>query len=457
MKLEHKYQAGLKHYDAGRLKLAEGSLRAVCDANPTSAVARYGLAMTLMNQLRFRPASQAFAAAARLAPGMSLAHYGLAFSLYRLGELAEAEPAVRRALQRDPNLVVGWLCLSNILRQQNRLAEARAACEEAIGLAPNDAGARFVRGFQRLLEGDLAAGWPDYEYRPARQEVPDAALRRQWRGGDPAGQTLLLYGEQGVGDTLQFLRYAQPLAERGARVLVFVQPALMRLAARAPGVAGVVEPRFAPDGASLDLPAFDACCPLPSLPLYFGTDLGAIPAPARYVSPSPDRLDHWRAILGPDSKLTIALAWAGNPAHIDDHHRSIALVELAPLLRIEGVRWLSVQKGAAARALKPGPDIVNLDAQIRDFDDTAAILDLADLVITVDTAVCHLAGALGRPTWTLLPFAPDWRWLLGRTDSPWYPSMRLYRQPADRDWASVVARVATDLTKLVGGPDSDRS
>jgi tetratricopeptide (TPR) repeat protein len=452
MNLEHRYQAGLKHFEEGRLDKAEACLRAVADANPGLATARYDLGVVLQNQGKNRPAIHAFTAAVRLAPEMATAHFGIGSSHFRLGELAEAEIHVRRSLALDPTFALAQAGLAIILRQACRMDEARAAFETAVRMAPNDAPAKFGRGFHRLLEGNFRGGWLDYESRQARLDIADPALSPQWRGSDPAGKTLLLYAEQGVGDTMQFLRYAKVLKDRGARVLAFVQIPLMSLTERAAGVDAVVMP-------SVYLPPFDACCPLPSLPLYCGTVLETIPAPGRYLSASPERVEHWRAILGPSEKLTVAFAWAGNPDHVDDHHRSMTIAQLAPLFRIEGVRWLSVQKGDAARALKPRQlegDVVGLDAQIRDFDDTAAILDLADLVISVDTAVCHLAGALGRPTWTLLPFAPDWRWLMHRTDSPWYPSMRLYRQPADRDWASVVARVAADLADLAARPRPGR-
>jgi len=196
------------------------------------------------------------------------------------------------------------------------------------------------------------------------------------------------------------------------------------------------------------LPPFDACCPLPSLPLLLRTRLDDIPSPGGYLRPPPDRVDAWRARLGPHAGRTVAIAWAGASDHPNDHNRSLEAAALAPLLQVPGVRWLNLQKGSDAagfRARRGGPEVIALGDSLADFADTGAVLEVADLVITVDTALAHLAGAFGRPTWLLLPFAPDWRWMIDRPDSPWYGSARLYRQPKPRDWASVIGDVADDL------------
>jgi hypothetical protein len=291
-----------------------------------------------------------------------------------------------------------------------------------------------------LLEGDIQAGFTDYEFRPSRRGPTPAALQPEWRGEPLAGRTLLAYAEQGLGDTLQFARFIPRLAQLGAKVLLAAPEALAPLAAGLEGVHAIVPPAF-------ELPPFDFACPLPTLPLRCGVTLQTIPARDGYLTAQPDRMAEWRERLGPTSKPSVAIVWAGNPDHPNDHNRSMSASDVAPLLRASSVRWLNLQIGGDLRGLHrhKASEFVELGPQLRDFADTAAILALADLVISVDTSVCHLAGALGRPVWTLLPFAPDWRWLTDRTDSPWYASMRLFRQPAPRDWASVVADVSNAI------------
>jgi hypothetical protein len=440
---EDKHRAGLAHFNAGRLGLAETSLRAAAAAQPRSADVRHDLGVVLRARGRLTQAARAFGEAIALAPDMAPAHLALAAVRQRLDGDGAAEPVVRRLVGLAPTAAPARVALGDILRGLGRLDEARGAYETALALDPCLADARFGLGFLALLRGDPQSGWPDYEHRAARRGAPPAALARQWRGENPDGKVMLLYAEQGLGDTLQFLRYAAPLAERGASILAAVPIPLMPLAASVPGVRSVVRPTLA-------LPPFDVCVPLPSLPLFLGAGLDDIPSPSGYVAAPTERVDAWRARLGSFAGRTVAIAWAGNPDHPNDHNRSIDPALLAPLLRVPGVRWLNLQKGPQGADLRPrrgGPEVVALGEALADFADTAAVLELADLVITVDTALCHLAGALGRPTWLMLPFAPDWRWRLGRRDSPWYASMRLYRQPEPRNWSAVVAEIAGDLER----------
>jgi hypothetical protein len=264
-----------------------------------------------------------------------------------------------------------------------------------------------------------------------------------WLGEVPvAGRTLLLHHEQGLGDTLQMLRYVPLLAERGARVIVLVPAALVTIAATVPGVAQVV-------AEGPDLPAFDLHCPMMSLPLAFGTTLASVPANVPYlVAPAGVRAD-WRARLGPATRRRIGIAWSGSTTHQNDRHRSLPLRRLLPLLD-RRAEFISVQKEYRPddqQFMLADRRVRDLAGQLGDFADTAGLLAELDLVICVDTAVAHLAGALGRPVWLLLPFAPDYRWLLGREDSPWYPTMRLFRQPAYSDWDAVISALGTALDK----------
>ncbi len=440
-----KYAAAVAHLNAGRLTTAEAGLRAVAAANPHFAPAHYDLGVVLKARGKLRPAAFAFQAAVRAAPDLAQAHAALGLVTLKLGEASQAEVCARQAVALDAGLRLGWIVLGDALRAQLRLREARTAYDRVLATAPADGEARLGRAFAGLLAGDLAAGWADYEHRPARQARVPPALMPQWRGEDPAGKRILIYAEQGLGDSLQFLRYAQPLAERGAHVLAAVPIPIMDLARGAPGVAEIVEP-------GPRLPRFDACAPLPSLPYLFRTTLETIPAADGYLTAPPEDLAHWRPRLAADdAPVTAGICWAGNPEHPNDANRSMRLADLAPLLAVPGVRWLNLQMGEAAA---PAPrrvagEILTLGRELRSLSDTAAIIAQADLVISVDTALCHLAGAMGRPTWTLLPLEPDWRWLTERSNSPWYAAMRLFRQPAPGDWASVAARVADELAALV--------
>jgi hypothetical protein len=263
---------------------------------------------------------------------------------------------------------------------------------------------------------------------------------------------VLLHAEQGFGDTIQFCRYAPLVAERGATVMVECQPPLVALLKSLAGVKQVV-PRGDP------LPDFDVHCPLLGLPLRFGTTVETIPARVPYLHADERRVARWREKIGQGVGVRVGIAWAGAAGNANDQRRSLTLSSFAPLAQIEGVRWYSLQKGDAAKQTEHPPQGMHLfdfTSDLNDFADTAALVANLDLLVCVDTAVAHLGGALGKPVWTLLPFCPDWRWMLGREDSPWYPTMRLSRQPARGDWLSVLQRVTRGLqeplTPLVPSP-----
>ncbi len=420
---EQKYRAGLAHLEAKRLGSAENCFRAVVAANPSFALGYFHLGLVLRLRRQRQGALHAFQSAAKFAPNLARAHVGLGAVLMRLGRIDETEAELRQALALDPGLKEGYLFLGDLLRGGGRLSEARDVYEALLARFPDDADGRFGRGFLHLLEGDFAAGWPDYEFRAARRGPVEPALTPQWRGEDPANKTLLLYGEQGIGDSVQFLRY--------------VPVTLQELASRVNGVHEIVPPTYT-------LPRFDFCAPLPSLPLYCGTTLATIPWSGPYLSPPPAG----EAVAIPPAygeRLTVALGWAGNPDHPNDHNRSLTVAQIKPLLQQEGIRWLILQDGSGAAELGRRPDIVQLGSSLTNFSDIATAMCRSDLVISVDTSFCHLAGALGRPVWTLLSYAPDWRWMLGRSDTPWYPSMRLFRQRSLGDWSGVIDAVSQAL------------
>lgn len=291
--------------------------------------------------------------------------------------------------------------------------------------------------------GDFVRGWQEYEHRWTLSEnhgrQREFAAPR-WQGGELAGRTLLLHAEQGLGDTLQFVRYAPLLVRRGARVIVLCQPPLKRLLMEMEGISVVADDE--------PLPEFDLQLPLLSLPRAFGTTLATIPAEVPYLRADPVDVRAWGRKLDDKDHFKIGLVWAGNRRHLNDRNRSCTLDAFAPLAAVSGIRLYSLQKDAAAAEIQNAPAtmrLVDVGKELVDFADTAAAITCLDLVITVDTAVAHLAGALARPAWLLLPFAPDWRWMLAREDSPWYPSLRLFRQNQAGDWSGVLTAVMNAL------------
>jgi tetratricopeptide (TPR) repeat protein len=401
-------------------------------------------------------AIQAYRRAIELDDALAEAHFNLGIALHHTGDQEGAARHFRAARRAQPAFAEASLNLGYVLEEQGDPAGAIQAYRDAIALAPEMAEAHVNLGMQLLLCGQYGEGWEEYDWRLRYPEYSGADLAsraRRWRGEPLGGGTLLLDAEQGFGDAIQFLRYAALAAERGARVVVRCAPELAALAARTPGVAAAFA-RGSP------LPVFDAYCPLPSLPRIFATTLATIPARVPYVLPDPGAVDRWAARLGAATGgRRVGLVWASQSGHRTAAAKSLGLDILAPLAAVPGLTFYSLQKGDAARqALRPpaGMHLVDLGPDLRDFSDTAAVLAGLDLVISVDTAVAHLAGAMAKPTFTLLKFAPDWRWLLGRDDSPWYPGMRLYRQESTGDWGRPVAALVGDLRRLGPSPPARR-
>jgi hypothetical protein len=330
-----------------------------------------------------------------------------------------------------------------ILVSQHRFEKAREHYERAIALEGAGGNTRWNRGLLDLLQGKFEAGWQGYDSRILNPKVaPRSFAQPIWRGEPLHGARILLHHEQGMGDTLQFMRYAPLVHAAGGVVILDVKPPVVRLAKQLPDVEVIAT--------GDPLPAFEWQCPLMSLPRAFNTTLESIPAQVPYLRAPDDARQKAAAIDLPEGILRVGFVSSGNPDFADDRLRSISASTFSPLFRIEGVRFCSLQFGPAAAQLRElNAEIVDLAPHVRDFADTAALIERLDLVISVDTAVAHLAGALAKPVWTLLPFAPDWRWMLDREDSPWYPTMRLFRQPSQGDWAAVIERVGEKLRKLV--------
>jgi tetratricopeptide (TPR) repeat protein len=364
----------------------------------------------------------------------------------------EALPWFEKALALQPAFIRALINKASSLFQIRRLDEAEAVYRHVQAIDPGNADAEWNLSFIHLLTGDFATGLAEREVRwnaHMRPATYPNCAQPMWRGEDGiADKTILVFADEGLGDTIQYARYVPMLAARGARVILAVQDALQPLLSGLAGVAQCV-PR------SGQLPAFDMHCSICSLPHAFGTRLGSsIPAPKSYLpAASPQRVQAWetrlRERLGGERKLRIGLTWAGNPLQANDHNRSVPLRTVLRLLDT-GHQFISLQKAPKAedQALLERAGIVDLTAHLGDFTDTAALADCLDLVISVDTSVAHLCGALGRPTWVLLSYVPDHRWLLDRDDSPWYPSARLFRQGPARDWNEVIENVRRELAQL---------
>lgn len=441
---------------------------------PESATVRLNLGRARFEAVRRDAAAMALRSALALDPVNHGAHELLAAALRDTGREGEGVTVLRRFLRLRPDSANGWQALSlsepgalrslhralvlqpdhrnalsalaNRLRDRREVAASLRRHDRAVRLQPANAEALWNRSLTRLLAGDLPGGWEDYEARwgvAGFPTKPRGLPQPLWTGQDIAGQTVLLHEEQGRGDAIQFVRYAPLVAARGAHVLLEVGADLVSLFRGLPGVERVVA-RGEP------LPAFDWQCPLLSLPRAFGTRLESIPAAVPYLTADPARAAAWRERLAGDG-LRVGLVWAGNPHFAGDRERSPGLAALAPLLDVPGCRFFGLQLGPGrdelARRAMP-PSFTDLAPGIRDFADTAAVMASLDLVVSSCTAPAHLAGALGVPLWVLLSHVPDWRWLLDRADSPWYPSARLFRQPRPGDWAVVAAEVAAALAEV---------
>ncbi len=401
--------------------------------------------LTLHALKRFDEALKSCDRALAIRPDFAEAHCYRGNALHALKRPGEALASYDRALAARPDYAEALHNRSVTLYGLRRFDEALADSARTLAIRPDYAEAHFNEACCRLAIGDLFRGWQKYEWRWQTREQKGHQrnfTRPLWLGsGGIAGETILLHAEQGFGDTIQFCRYVPRVAERGARVILEVQePLLQGLMRSLPGAAQIVVP-----GDSL--PDFDRHCPLLSLPLAFATTLETIPAATPYLSAPQRAAMDWSARLGPRTRPRIGLVWSGRPGHKNDHNRSIGLGALSPLFDLDAT-YVSLQpniRDADAAILHGCSNFIHFGDKLKDFTDTAALISNLDLVVSVDTAVAHLAGALARPVWILLPYIGDWRWLVGRDDSPWYPTARLFRQDETQEWDGVVARVRAAL------------
>jgi len=424
---------------SGQLDEAEAMLRELT-CGEGAAEARLALGRVLLAMRRWGDAEACFERVLAEAPGDIPALCGLAEVIddTRLGELeARLRAATPAAAREQLDLE---RALARLARLRGDVTEEGRRLRRALVLSPGHVETRVDFAKHQLRQGDFAAGWPAFEW---RWRQPDSALpsrgldRPRWLGEPLGGAAILLHAEQGFGSVIQFARFAPMVAAAGGRVTLEVPRPLERLMRSLEGVAEVV-------AAGEPVPDVTWRCPLMSLPLAFGTELASIPAQVPYLAADAAEAAAWNRRL-PSGALRVGLAWSGGPGHYNDRRRSAPIAALEPIWRTPGVALVSLQP----RGEPPSP-VADVAAELADFAATAALIQALDLVVAVDTAVAHLAGALGKPVWILLPFAAEYRWLAGRDDSPWYPTARLFRQPAPGDWAAVATRVAAELTALAG-------
>lgn len=364
--------------------------------------------------------------------------------LNELKQLEEAVASYNKTIELEPSYAEPYYNRGVALAGLNQMDEAIASYDQAIALKPDYMGAHYNKSLALLVKGELAAGWELYEWRWRNEN--DGPKQRDfgqplWLGKEPLqGKTILLHNDQGLGDAIHFCRYARLVAALGGIVVLEVQQPLTSLLRHLQGVDTVIARGHA-------LPDFDCHCPLLSLPLAFGTTLDNIPNEQRYLSSDPEKIRLWEKRLGRKAAKRIGLVWSGNEQHSNDHNRSVTLAQLLPYLP-SSFHYVSLQKELRAvdrEALNQQSMVEHYGDELHDFSDTAALCELMDLVVSVDTSVAHLSAALGKPTWILLPFKPDWRWLLDRPESVWYPTARLYRQNKRGEWGNVFESIRDDL------------
>jgi len=431
---------------SGRQEQALADYEKVLEIEPDYAQAWNNRGVVLQEQLRWEEAATSYACAIAAQSDLGQAHYNLGNALRALGRFEQAIASYDAAIGLKADTAHAFNNRGLALQELQRSAEAIASYDSAIAIQADFADAYWNKAIELLLCGDFAQGWTLYEWR--WQRATFSSRKRDfaqpvWRGDATlVGKTVLLHAEQGLGDSIQFCRYARQVQALGTDVVLEVPRPLMALFATLVGVSQIIE-KGAP------LPHFDYHCPLLSLPLAFQTRLESIPGHTPYLASTARQRDLWNRRLGPYTKPRVGLVWSGNALDKNDLQRSVRLHDVLPYLPA-GLDYICLQKEMRPSdldAMQTGP-MRFFGAQIRDFSDTAALCDLVDLVVSVDTSVAHLAGALGKPTWILLSYSPDWRWMLDRDDSPWYPSVRLYRQNPERSWQPVLERLRSDLSRL---------
>jgi tetratricopeptide (TPR) repeat protein len=441
---EANYNLGNALATVGRKTDAVAHFRSALAQRPDYPEAYHNLGLHLTELGRPEEAIPYLRQAMRLRPDAADGPNNLGIALEALGRFDEAEAAYSEALRRDPKYADAHSNLGNCCKARGRLDEALACYEIALWLRPQSPSTSFNRSLALLQRGDWTEGWKEYEWRLRKgtgsSRCPSS--RPIWDGSAGNGRTILLWAEQGLGDAIQFSRYAFLVQNLGFRVVLHIPHILMQLFRSLGGVDEWVVEGVPP-------PAHDVHCPLMGLPHRFATTLDTVPATVSYLSPDPDRAGKWAKRLANDTRPSIGLYWQGNPHHPWDRHRSMPLRELAILNKAAAYNLIALQQGPGRDQLRGANEtgITDLGREFESVDDLAAVVSQVDLVVTVDTLAAHLAGALGKPTWLLLSTMCDWRWMTGRSDTPWYPNTRIFRQMRLGDWQELVTRIATELPR----------
>lgn len=434
---------GLRRYDE-----ALASYERALAIRPDYPEAHNNRGNALKDLKRHDEALASYDRALAIRPDYAVAHNNRGSALRGLKRHDEALASYDRALAIRPDYAEAYNHRGNALKDLKRLDEALASYDQALAIRPDYAEANWNKSLLLLLMGTYLEGWKLYEWRLKKDDLKGKHYHFQkpsWRGQeDLRGKTILVYREQGLGDVIQFCRYLPLVAELAAELIVEVPKSLL-------GLVSSLNCPMTLVAKGETLPEFAAYCPMISLPSVFKTTLETIPSPPPYLHAAPDKVRAWNAKLGERRIPRIGLAWSGSAKHRNDHNRSLGLEQLRDLLALPDIEWHSLQKEYRRidlDYLNAHPELRQHQDELGDFSDTAALIECMDLVISVDTSVAHVAGAIGKPTWILLPHAPDYRWLLERSDSPWYPTAKLYRQPEFDDWKRVLTAVKNDLANF---------
>ncbi|HVT87836.1 MAG TPA: tetratricopeptide repeat protein [Tepidisphaeraceae bacterium] len=441
MSIQQAIELALGHHQSGRLAEAESIYRQVLAAQPNhpDALHLYGVLACQCGQMEV--GLELLRRAIVTKPNDAYYISDLGHALLNAGKSRDAIAEFRRALQINPMLAGTWNTLGGAYLRLGDLDSAMENYVQALKLQPDFSLCRYNLSMAMFLKGDLEGAWSLAE---SRWEAKELGLTIQnfaqprWDGSDLNGRRILLYAEQGFGDAIQFVRYVPMVQAQGGRVILAVAGELVRLMKQLPDVKQIVAHGDA-------MPAFDLQCPLLSLPGIFKTKLDTIPVRVPYLQAKNDH-SRWRKRMGEVNKKKIGLVWAGRPEHRNDANRSLKFRQLAPILDDKFI-FYSLQKGPASEQART-TNLIDWTNEIKDFADAAGLMENLDLIITVDTAAAHLAGAMGKVVWVLLPFLPDWRWMMKREDSPWYPTMRLFRQPTIGDWETPIRQITEELSRL---------
>jgi Flp pilus assembly protein TadD len=437
---------GMIFISANCVEAAEQSLRLAIKLRPNFSEPYNNLGVILQKSKRLDEAEIYFRRAVELNPNNAEVYKNLGAVLYETNRRDEAVNCFRLAINLNANCIDAHYYLGMVMLQANRLEEAEVYFRQVLALKPDHTKVEFNLGLLYLLDEQYEKGWEKYEARCKMPGTPRPEVRR-WQGEDLTGHKILLYHEQGLGDTIHFFRYAEKVAELAGETIVWVQKPLERLLA-------ACETNFivrSGDNIPLSEYNFDFACPLLSLPLMFNTSRETIPHKIPYIFPQQNIAAKWSKILDKidgGELYRIGVVWSGNPKYVNDRNRSIPLDILGTLFTTFEVSWISLQLGRQVEALRGmSCNVADISGELTDFAETAGAIANIDLVITVDTAVAHLSGSMGKDTWLLLPFSPDWRWQLDREDCPWYSTLRLFRQRSAGDWLEVLDKIKVSLAE----------